>query len=390
MLGSFAPSWRAGWVFQKDHPRAWVLWAVLSVLNWPYERLEAAFEDSHAPSPLTPSERKALAEQDVKTAPPWVRGNYPAWLHSSLERRWGESAQALGEALSQRAPVDVRINTLKTNPEKTLKALQQKWTGLSDFSPAPLTRTGLRFPPLPSERRAPHLEHFPAFLKGWFEVQDEGSQLAALALAAREHEQILDYCAGSGGKTLALAMQMKNKGQIYAFDAFPERMKNLWPRLKRAGVHNVQIKNPLENPDLHALKGRMHGVLADAPCTGSGVWRRHPDAKWRLTEQNLKQRQAEQDKILEETSRYVRPGGRLVYVTCSVLAEENEDRIEAFLKKHPAFTLSSVRDALESTGAVHDSALTLLRKEEKEKGMLSLSPLTTKTDGFFIAHLRRA
>jgi 16S rRNA (cytosine967-C5)-methyltransferase len=221
------------------------------------------------------------------------------------------------------------------------------------------------------------VESAPEFAKGWFEVQDAGSQVASAIAGDLKGRQVLDFCAGGGGKTLALAAAMSNTGQLYAYDAEARRLSETVRRAARAGVRNLQVQSPLRADALAGLEARMDLVFVDAPCTGSGTWRRHPDAKWRLTGQQLGRRMAEQDAILIAASGYVKPGGRLVYVTCSLLAEENEDRVGAFLARSAEFAAETVE--LEAATAWRTPL-----------GFIRLTPRTAGTDGFFVAVLRRA
>lgn len=222
----------------------------------------------------------------------------------------------------------------------------------------------------------------PAYGKGWVEVQDEGSQLTVLAAGDLHGRQVLDFCAGGGGKTLALAAAMNNSGQVFAYDAEASRLAPIHERLRRAGVRNTQVIAAGDRARLEALQGRMDLVFVDAPCSGSGTWRRHPDAAWRLTERHLAARQEEQDRILDETAPYVAPGGALLFVTCSFLASENEDRVAAFLARHPDFRLTAPLAAAEEAMAE--------RLEPFVDGQaLKLSPWTSGTDAFTLHRLVR-
>ena len=250
--------------------------------------------------------------------------------------------------------------------------------------PTPLSPLGLRIPFGP-DGRAVSLSAEPDYLKGRVEIQDEGSQLAALLCAARPGEQALDLCAGGGGKTLALAAQMENRGQIYAHDDDARRLAPIHARLERAGARNVQTRTPRRGEDVLAdLDGRCDLVLIDAPCTGVGSWRRNPDAKWRMRPSALEQRIAEQDALLAGALRFLKPQGRLVYVTCSLLPEENEARAGAFLAAHPEF---SARDAQETAAA---AGLPQLARFASPLGPgLRFSPASSGTDGFYVAVLAR-
>jgi 16S rRNA (cytosine967-C5)-methyltransferase len=230
-------------------------------------------------------------------------------------------------------------------------------------------------PPAASERAAP-VEAAPAFERGWFEVQDAGSQIAAAVAGEVRGRQVLDFCAGGGGKTLALAAAMGNTGQLYAYDADARRLADTVRRSQRAGVRNLQVRSPIDPKALDGLEGRMDLVFVDAPCTGSGTWRRHPDAKWRLAPQQLERRIAEQDAVLAAAAPYLKPGGRLIYVTCSLLAEENEARVAAFVAAHPAFEIEPI-------------GLAGAEAWRSAEGFLRLTPRTAGTDGFFVAALKR-
>ena len=195
---------------------------------------------------------------------------------------------------------------------------------------------GVRIAAGERDSRTPNVQADEGYLKGWFEVQDQGSQIVALLAGAKPGEQVLDLCAGAGGKTLAMAAAMGNKGQIFAYDSDRHRLAPIYDRLKRNGVRNVQVRAPGEGA-LDDLAGKMDRVVIDAPCTGSGTWRRRPDAKWKLTAEQVAQRVGEQAAILAEGARYVKPGGTLVYITCSVLHEENGGQVAAFRAAHPEF-----------------------------------------------------
>ena len=360
-------AWRMG----DDGDRAAVLGAVRFLWGWELPRVEAAAGEPHGPGALTDADRARLAvDPGVANAPPPVRGDYPDFLDPSLARVFGEDRAAEGEALAERAPVDLRVNTLKTDTARAMKALAPFDPQASDLLP-----TAIRIVPPAASERGAAIETAPEFEKGWFEVQDLGSQLAAARAGDIAGQQVLDFCAGGGGKTLALAAAMGNRGQLYAYDSDARRLTDTVRRAQRAGVRNLQVRSPIHPEPLKGLEGRMDVVFVDAPCTGSGVWRRHPDAKWRLTPQQLARRMAEQDGVLAQAAVFVKPGGRLVYVTCSLLAEENEDRVAGFLHGHPDFA------SVPATGPA-DAFLAAA-------GSLRLTPRTSGTDGFFVAVLLR-
>jgi 16S rRNA (cytosine967-C5)-methyltransferase len=335
--------------------------------------------EAHAPAPLDSGECERLAAADLAGAPAYVAGDFPQWLEPSFLAVFGQAAVAEARALAARAPLDLRVNALKGTRETALARLAHLRPEPTPFSPL-----GLRVP-LSPDGRGPALAAEPAFVKGLVEIQDEGSQLAALLAAAKPGEQALDLCAGAGGKTLALAAAMQNKGQIYATDSDGRRLMPCYKRLERAGVRNVQVRAPRRGQDILAdLEARCDLVVVDAPCTGSGTWRRNPDAKWRMRPGALEQRIADQDQALAQAARFVKPGGRLLYVTCSVLREENEDRLAAFLATNPGFESLPGREIAARAG------LPELGGFASPFGPgLRLTPLTSQTDGFFIAMLLR-
>ncbi len=341
---------------------------------------ELAAEAPHGPGALTDGEQGRLAA----IARPGV-GDYPQWLEANVQRAFGENAARELAAFTGRADIDLRLNTLKTSPDKALAALETVGAVA-----APFLKSAARIAAPASEERAPSITVIPAYNKGWVEVQDLGSQIAAAAAGAIAGKQVLDYCAGGGGKTLALASMMENSGQLYAYDNDARRLQPLYERARRAGVRNLQIVNPLtDKTALEDLAGRMDVVFIDAPCTGSGTWRRHPDTKWRLTPAQLERRIEEQDQALREAARFVKPGGRLCYVTCSFLVEENEDRLGGFLAAHADFSENRALEGILASGLLVDGAVISLSACETPAGALRLTPLRTRTDGFFIATLLR-
>jgi len=374
--------WRLSnaWIMEADTPRALVL--ATAGYRWRIDADQLAEKiaaDPHAPEPMSESEYQRLVSADLATAPEHVRADVPEWIAPRLRRLFGADWVEEGAALALRPPLDLRVNRLKADRDRVLKALGRFGAVAATHSP-----DGVRIAATEKDGRHPNVQVEPAFQKGWFEVQDEGSQLAALLVGAKPGEQVLDLCAGAGGKTLALAAVMENKGQIVATDRDRARLAPIFDRLKRAGTRNVQVREA--GASLDDLAGRMDAVLIDAPCTGTGVWRRRPDAKWRLTERALEERIAEQRAIFADAARYVKPGGRLVYVTCSLLREEDGDQVEAFLAVHTEFRAVPSR---ETTAG----ALGLVDPQVAENGSPSagivLSPRRTGTDGFFIASLKR-
>jgi 16S rRNA (cytosine967-C5)-methyltransferase len=371
----------AAWIVGSEEPRAILLGSLRDMRGLSADEIGALCNgEGHAPPPLSEAERARLAAAHLDGAPDYMRGDYPEWLAPAFAAAFGESAVAEGRALAARAPLDLRVNLLKATREKAQKALAHLGA-----APTPLSPLGLRLP-LTEDGRSASLAGEPAYLKGLVEIQDEGSQLAALLAGVVPGEQVLDLCAGGGGKTLALAAAMDNRGQIYASDREARRLAPLHARLERAGTRNVQVRTPRRGQDVLAdLESRCDLVLVDAPCTGTGTWRRNPDAKWRVRPGALEQREKEQDEVLEAGARAVKPGGRLVYVTCSLLLAENEARIAAFLARHADFAAIEARTLAENAGLPE-----LARFGSSHGAGLRLSPATSGTDGFFIAGLRRA
>ena len=371
---------------QDESARALALGTAGRVWGMSADELDEIFDgDEHAPEQLSEAERDGLA-RDISDAPMHVRGDFPEWLEESLVRAFGEAAAEEGRLLSSRAPVDLRVNEVKTNFERAFKEVSSKIKAVSE---SPLTRLGMRIPLRDPRAKSAAAESIPAYGKGWVEVQDLGSQVAALAAAPKEGMNILDYCAGAGGKTLALSALLNNTGQVHAWDLDWRRLRAIWPRLKRAGTRNVQVHDGKENEVLEPFVDAMDVVFCDAPCTGTGTWRRRPDAKWRLKSTALERRMSEQDTVLNKAQRYVKPGGRLVYVTCSVLPEENGDRVQAFLDTGAAFKPVSALEVIQSSGGLAGDATETLKSCETDHGALQLSPGRTDTDGFYICVLER-
>ncbi len=370
----------AQWVLDDQTPRAAVLGTL--GLHWAKSALDlnAWFEgDKHAPSPLNASEASALTERRVKDAPDWVRADVPEWTAPLMEANFDEEFVAEGQALAQRPPVGLRVNTLKADRGKVKKAL-------SRFNPrdAVLAPDGLTIAPPNGFGRSANVQADGAYQKGWVEVQDEGSQVVSHLVYAQPGEQILDYCAGAGGKTLALAAAMQNKGQIFAYDADRNRLSAIYERIKRAGLRNVQVREPCENV-LNDLTDRMDRVVVDAPCSGSGVWRRRPDAKWRLTPEALEKRLEQQRAVLQEASAFVKPGGYLCYITCSVFPGENEGQVYQFLEN------TEEQFELLSAGEVWQDLFGFNAPQpwSSDDCSVTLTPATTQTDGFYFAVLGR-
>lgn len=366
----------------SDGARALVLAAAGRALALSPEAIDADADGSpHALAPLTDEERAGLSRTVDDAASAHVRADVPEWLWPSFVRVFGDRAVAQGQGMNRRAPVDLRVNAMKATREKTLKALAEYNAAETKYAPL-----GVRIPAPVGAGRTPNVEADAAHGKGWFEVQDEGSQIAAALVCAGPKLQIMDLCAGAGGKTLALAAAMQNTGQIYAYDSDKGQLRPIFERLKRAGVRNAQVMNAGNLVELKALGPRFDVVLVDAPCTGSGTWRRRPDAKWRITPENLEQRLADQREVLRLARGLVKPSGRLIYVTCSVLPEENIDQVTAFLAGAPEFSVTPYATVWTASALATEPPASA----DGRTDTLQLTPHDHGTDGFFIAVLQKS
>lgn len=362
-----------------DDSAAALGWAVL-LRQWgmSLDQLSSEFDgDNFAPERLTENQIAAFTSRNLSEAPLHVQGDIPDWVQPSFEEGFGDDWLMEAKALATRPTLDLRVNTLKAHREKVLKALDR-----SGAQASPIARFGMRVPAGEGPSRLPNVTAELSFQKGWFEVQDEGSQIVADLVDPHEGEQVLDFCAGGGGKTLAMAAAMNNKGQVHAYDADRKRLAPIIERLKRAGTHNVQVHDSAKG--LSKLQERFDKVLVDAPCTGTGTWRRRPDTKWRLTDRNIAERTEQQQQALKEAAQYVRPGGSLYYVTCSVLPEENDRQVQAFCADNPGFEIVPVMaDWKRLFGADKPMPRSLDGKT------LTLSPASMDTDGFFFCRMKR-
>ncbi|WP_295763553.1 RsmB/NOP family class I SAM-dependent RNA methyltransferase [Undibacterium sp.] len=309
---------------------------------------------------------------DRSHLPVAMKSNMPDWLWQKLVVKYGElEALQLAESLNTPAALDLRVNTLKGNRDEVIGVL-----ALAPIvaEPTPYSSTGLRV------IKKPSIQNLPLFKDGTIEVQDEGSQLLAQLLGAKRGEMVADFCAGAGGKTLALGAFMRNTGRLYAFDISEKRLARLKPRLARSGLSNVHPVLIAHERDakVKRLAGKLDRVLVDAPCSGLGTLRRNPDVKWRQTQAGVVELNVKQAAILDSAARLVKAGGRLVYATCSVLDEENDDIVQAFLLAHPDFKLVPASQVLS------EQKITL------EMGdYLKLLPHRHQTDGFFAAIMQR-
>ncbi|MGI8526869.1 MAG: RsmB/NOP family class I SAM-dependent RNA methyltransferase [Pseudolabrys sp.] len=372
----------SAYLMRVDTPRAILLGMLKRERGLDSQAIAKLADGSpYGPPVLTEGERQRLDSGEMDDAPAHVAGDYPEWLDPYLARTFGEDRAGEGAALSSRAPLDLRVNSLKRNRGDAAAALDLK-TEETRWSP-----WGLRAI-LAADAKNPAVHAEPAFLKGLVEVQDEGSQLAALFSCAKSGEQVVDLCAGAGGKTLALAAMMDNKGQLYATDDDKRRLAPIHDRLARSGARNVQVRTPKSiGGEIDDLNGHIDLVLIDAPCTGTGAWRRNPDAKWRVRPGALEQRNKEQAATLERAVPLLKSGGRIAYVTCSVLGEENGAQVRAFTGRHPEFSVMPPDQVVKPLG---DKAGAFRKGARLSHEGLLMTPRSTGTDGFFVAVLRRS
>lgn len=348
-------------------PRCLALVALVRLCGYSPRDLTGAISDREA------AWLSHAAHADLSVAPFAVRAELPDWIADHLAARLGEDeAMALAQALNEPAPLDLRVNTWLARRDEVLRELATDGIGAEATPFSPL---GIRV------RGKPALGEHPLFLAGKIEVQDEGSQIVGLLVAPRRRQTVADFCAGAGGKTLLMAAAMHSQGQVYAFDVSENRLAKFKPRLKRSGLTNVQtIRIDSErDPRLDRLLQRFDRVLVDAPCSGLGTLRRNPDLKWRQTPRDLDELVAKQRAILASAARLVKPGGRLVYATCSLLVEENEAIVDAFLATRSDFQILAAREVLAGE-----------RIEIDTGKYLHLDPRRHGTDGFFAAVLTAA
>jgi len=361
-----------------DHPRRTVLVALALCDGLSAAEIAALCDGGrYTPAPLSADEHaaiEALAGESLDHAeqPPAIRTEVPAWLYPDVAAAFGEAAEAEMSALTGEAPVDLRINRLKGDRDAARAALAEDKI---DAVPTPHSPLGLRVP----GRR--NLSATRAYREGLVEVQDEGSQIVALFTNARPDHAVADVCAGAGGKTLALAAEMEGRGRLVALDVDAARLQRSVPRLRRAGVDAFVERRPLDDKAwLTAHAGTFDRVLVDAPCSGSGAWRRQPDARWRLTQDDLARYLELQAQAIDIGAKLVRQGGRVVYATCSLLPAENERQVETFLARTLNFAVLPAATVWAETFATATPF---------DGPYLFLTPLGHGCDGFFAAVMER-
>jgi 16S rRNA (cytosine967-C5)-methyltransferase len=313
-----------------------------------------------------------LKSTDIELLPAATRLSLPDWLHEDLLAQYPEpEVVSLARAMLRPAPLDLRVNTLKISRDDALRALQ---AGGLNAEATPYSPVGIRLAGKPAINR------HPLFLDGAIEVQDEGSQLLGFLLAPKRREMVVDFCAGAGGKTLMLGALMQSRGRLYALDVSEKRLNNFKPRLQRSGLSNVhpQLIQSETDVKVRRLAGKIDRVLVDAPCSGLGTLRRNPDLKWRQSPETVAELTVKQSAILNAAATLVKPGGRLVYATCSLLANENRRIVERFLEKHPEFSVVSSEEILDEQRISVDC-----------KTFLQLRPDLHNTDAFFAAAMQR-
>lgn len=319
---------------------------------------------------------KNILAAKIEDAPAHVRAELPQWLFDLIEAQYDDTA-VLYPAMLEGAPLDLRVNLLKANREEVLAEVEKN--GVQAFA-TPYSPDGIRLPTKPG------LTQWPIYKDGLVDVQDEGSQLIARLVHPHRREMICDFCAGAGGKTLAMGALMRSTGRLYAFDVNEKRLNGMLPRMRRAGlsnVHPIAIRNEKDNR-VKRLQGKFDRVLIDAPCSGTGTFRRNPDLKWRLSPAEMDRINDIQKNILEEASKLVKAGGRLVYATCSMIRRENQDVVEAFLAAHPEWHLVPALEVLAQQGITFDP-----EAAKRFGDYFQMLPHVHNTDGFFAAVLVR-
>lgn len=364
---------RLSWIMGgREDGRALVIGSLHALDNLSLEEIEALHSgDGYGPRPLSKQERARITAADGEL-PGWVAAGLPKFVVEDFQKVFGDDWQNQAhELMAPRAPIDLRINSLKTTREDVEGELRA-----AELSPeyTPWSELGLRLAAEPP----PNIQALEGFKTGAFEIQDEGSQIICALVDAKPGTTVVDYCAGGGGKTLGLAQSMQGQGRLVASDVVNKRLENIRPRLERAGVEAELVLIGQNGGGLEDLNDAADLVLVDAPCSGSGTWRRHPEDAWRLTAEEVERLHGLQTRIMSQAAKLVKVGGRIAYVTCSMLSRENEDSAAAFEAAHPNFKPVPLTEDMHAVATL-------------AKGhTLRMSPASTGTDGFFFALYERA
>ncbi len=369
----------SSYIMSDDSPRAILIGTLINEFQFNNNKLYDLFNNEmHAPESLSGEEVFKIegAKDRLKEAKNWIKNDLPEWAISEYERTFDINQDKQLQHLSNMPDLDIRVNSLKTNVSKVESELQKFLPIHTLYSPY-----SLRFKATGLSHKYPNLEKTLAYSKGHIEIQNEGSQIASILSGVIPGQQVLDYCAGHGGKAVVLSMLMNNSGQIFLHDIDESRLSSVPSRMRRLGIKNYQIKVNLENIQNSNL---FDVVFVDAPCTGSGTWRRKPDLKWRSSKEKLNDNIKAQHDIIREASKFVKVGGKLIYVTCSVFDSENDSQISDFLSSNSTFKLINYQ-----TQWKYDENNIPKNAKSHNEDTLLLSPMTHNTDGFFVAILER-
>jgi 16S rRNA (cytosine967-C5)-methyltransferase len=369
----------SSYIMSDDSPRAILIGTLINEFQFDINTLYDLFNnEKHAPMSLSDEEvlKVKEANEKLKNSEKWIKNDLPEWAASEYEKTFDINQDEQLQHLSNMPDLDIRVNSIKTNISKVEGELQKFLAIKTHHSPY-----GLRFKATGLSHKYPNLEKTLAYSKGHIEIQNEGSQIASILSGVIPGQQVLDYCAGHGGKAVVLSMLMNNTGQIFLHDIDESRLSNVPSRMRRLGIKNYQIKVNLENVQNSNL---FDVVFVDAPCTGSGTWRRKPDLKWRSSKEKLNGNIKAQHDIIREASKFVKVGGKLIYVTCSLFDSENDGQISDFLSSNSAFRLINYQ-----TQWKYDENNIPKNAKSHNEDTLLLSPMTHNTDGFFVAILER-
>ena len=366
------------WIEQSNidnlvSPRSLVIVYLSSINNLPQYKISKIFSGLHYQPKSLSKDEKLLSDQLLNVnlnhpkMPRYVINEYPEWLDASFFSLWGHKIDVETQSLNKSATLDLRVNTLKSNIDQAIESLK---TENIEASRTPLSPIGLRV------ENNLSIQTTKAFKTGLIEVQDEGSQLIALSCGAKENMKVIDFCAGAGGKSLALGGIMANCGEIIACDTSHRRLAALKPRLKRSGITNLTLKvlSAKSDPWINNKQNQADRVLCDVPCSGTGTWRRNPYKRWCFTKENLHDICKKQKNILRQASLLVKKGGCLIYATCSLLPQENQEQVNWFEKTFTNFKLVPIFSIVQKSS---------IKFNQLDKRFLQLSPASTNTDGFF-------